>query len=100
METCDVYCSACDATVRVTLDPAADHPLAGARLECLDRDPSCARVECPIERATARELGALLEFLPPEAREFVGTEGAETDPEAILRRGRIQAMRRGHDPVP
>lgn len=99
METCDAYCSVCDATVRVTLDPTADHPLAGARLECLDRDPSCARVDCPLEDATPRELGELLEFLPPGARESADTKRDVTDPEAILRQGRIQAMRRGHDPV-
>ncbi len=99
METYEAYCSVCAANVRVTLDPEAEHPLAHVTLECLERDASCEGVSCPFDGATARELSELLEFLPSEAREEGEGGPGVADAEETLRRGRIQAMRRGHDPV-
>ncbi|MDH3734498.1 MAG: hypothetical protein OEU54_13285 [Gemmatimonadota bacterium] len=99
MQNYEAYCAGCDANVRVTLDPDVEHPLESAKVECLDRCPSCDEVVCPLENATARELGERLEFLPSSAHE--PDESAEVDPhpEETLRRARMQAMRRGDDPV-
>ena len=99
MKTYETYCAACDANVRVTLDPAAKHPLTSAELECLDRCPSCSEVVCPIEGATPQELVERLEFLPRSAREEGESSPADVNAGELIRQGRIQAMRRGHDPV-
>lgn len=97
MKTYQAYCAGCDSSVRVTLDPEAEHPLESADVECLDRCPSCDHVVCPLDNASAKELGERLEFLPHSAHE--PDEETEVDAEALLQRARIQAMRRGNDPV-
>jgi hypothetical protein len=97
MKSYQAYCAGCDSKVVVRLDPRAEHPLAGAQLKCLDRCPSCDDVACPIEDATPTQLGERLEFLPHEAHE--PDESTDVDAEELLRRARIQAMRRGNDPV-
>jgi len=99
MKTYKAYCAACDADVCVTLDPAAEHPLASAELECLDRCPSCSEVVCPLEGATPQELTERLEFLPRSAREDGESSPTDANAAEVLRQGRIQAMRRGNDPV-
>ena len=98
MKTYEAYCAICDANVRVTLNPTAEHPLRDAELECLDRCPSCSEVVCPLEGATARELAERLEFLPSRAREGVEPM-LSPDSEEAIEQGRIHAMRRGNDPV-
>lgn len=97
MKSYQAYCAACDSQVHVRLDPEAEHPLEGADVRCLDRCPSCEGVVCPLEDASPRELGERLEFLPHEAHE--ADERTDVDPEELLKRARIQAMRRGNDPV-
>ncbi len=98
MKTYEAWCARCEARVRVTLDPDAEHPLRGAEIDCLDRCPACDGIVCPLDARSARELGERLEFLPHGVHE--PDERADADPEEILRRGRIGAMRRGEDPVP
>ncbi|MDX1579018.1 MAG: hypothetical protein R3266_11050 [Gemmatimonadota bacterium] len=100
MKTYDAYCAVCEANVRVSLDPTAEHPLADPDLECVDRGPSCEGMTCPLEGASARRLGELLEFLPPRARETSAPTASHADLEEAVRLGRIQAMRRGSDPAP
>jgi hypothetical protein len=97
MKTYQAYCAGCDSNVLVTLDPRAEHPLESADVECQDRCPSCDNVVCPLEDVNARELGERLEFLPHAAHE--PDESTEVDATELLERARIQAMRRGNDPV-
>lgn len=100
MRSYEAYCAACDANVRITPDPSAPHPLANATLECAERGPSCARVACPLEAATPEELADRLEFLPNGGRAGRPVRGAGPNAEEMLRRARMNAMRRGEDPVP
>jgi hypothetical protein len=97
METYHAYCATCDANVEVVLDPRAEHPLADAKFQCLDRCPSCKDALCPLEHATPTQLGERLEFLPREAHE--PDERPDVDAEDLLQRARQAAMRRGQDPV-
>jgi hypothetical protein len=99
MRSYEAYCAVCDANVRITPDAHAEHPLEGAVVECLERGPSCDRVTCPLEGATPEQLADRLEFLPRGGRAARSPEGAARDPEDVVRRGRINAMRRGEDPV-
>lgn len=100
MKSYEAYCAICDASVRITPDPSASHPLANPKLECADRGPSCARVACPLEAATPEELADRLEFLPKGGRAGRTIAGADPNAEEVLRRARMNAMRRGEDPVP
>lgn len=99
MKVYEAYCSMCDARVRVTMDPEADHPIDSAHVECLDEEPSCAMIRCPLTGVTSRQLFDRLEFLPPGTLENgePATRGWR-EAESIVRSARRAAMRRGHDP--
>lgn len=91
MEEYITYCSACDAKVLIRVEPDAEHALDASNVVCLDAEPSCADVKCPLTGASFAELADRLEFLPSELS--TGEPRSLEEAEDLLQQARIASLR-------